>query len=68
MEDGIHCPKCGALMIKKGDKIICSRESCGYEPTIEELLKQNNQLLKRISELEYRLQQVHRIRLRRIDI
>lgn len=24
------CPKCGSFMVEKGDKLICSNETCGY--------------------------------------
>lgn len=29
----MFCPKCGALMVRKGDKWVCP--SCGYEMPIE---------------------------------
>jgi len=24
------CPKCGAYMVEKGNKLLCSNEQCGY--------------------------------------
>jgi DNA topoisomerase-1 len=24
------CPKCGSYMVRKGNKIVCSSETCGY--------------------------------------
>ena len=27
---GKICPKCGALLLQKGNKLVCMEESCGY--------------------------------------
>ena len=24
------CPKCGNYMLEKGNKLVCSQETCGY--------------------------------------
>ena len=24
------CPKCGSYMVEKGNKLVCSQETCGY--------------------------------------
>ena len=24
------CPKCGNYMVEKGNKLVCSQETCGY--------------------------------------
>ena len=29
------CPRCGAYMLEKGNKLVCSDEQCGYEENIE---------------------------------
>ena len=52
--DTVSCPLCGKPWLKvEGNKLICI---CGYietveQPTREELLKENEQLKKRIEEL-----------------
>ena len=30
------CPKCGSYMVEKGNKLVCSQETCGYVETKEE--------------------------------
>ncbi len=25
-----HCPECGSVLLEKGNKLVCSKESCGY--------------------------------------
>ena len=25
-----RCPKCGSLMLEKGNKLVCYNEACGY--------------------------------------
>ena len=25
-----RCPKCGSYMVEKGNKLICSEQTCGY--------------------------------------
>ncbi len=34
---GIKCEKCGAMMLEKGNKLVCMEESCGYvtEKTVQ---------------------------------
>ncbi len=29
------CPRCGAYMLEKGNKLVCSDEQCGYVENIE---------------------------------
>lgn len=65
MEIDMAC-KCGAPLIIKGNKLVCSA-NCGYEreiikpvPSQAELLKENEQLKQRILELETLLR-MHRI-------
>ena len=55
------------MLYYKEGKMICARESCGYQISLpqyhlsyEDLLEENTKLYKRITELEYQLQQVHR--------
>ena len=26
----LKCPKCGSYMVEKGNKLVCSQETCGY--------------------------------------
>ena len=30
------CPKCGSYMVEKGNKLVCSQETCGYVETKDE--------------------------------
>ena len=37
---GEKCPKCGAMMLEKGNKLVCSNEQCGYN-VLSELSKKS---------------------------
>ena len=30
------CPECGAYMVEKGNKLLCSNETCGYRTNLEQ--------------------------------
>ena len=30
------CPKCGSTMFRKGSKLYCAKEGCGYEMPVAE--------------------------------
>ena len=31
------CPQCGSILLEKGNKLVCSKEDCGYvRPAREE--------------------------------
>ena len=31
MKNSHTCPKCGSTMFRKGSKLYCAKEGCGYE-------------------------------------
>ena len=33
------CPKCGSYMVEKGNKLVCSSETCGYVEKMQEVTK-----------------------------
>ena len=44
------CPRCGAYMLEKGIKLVCSDEQCGYGENIENT-KENYENSLNVSEL-----------------
>ena len=38
------CPKCGGLMVRRGNKLVCADSSCGYSASVKENLE-NDSLL-----------------------
>ncbi len=36
------CPECGGLMVRRGNKIVCADNQCGYSKTIKEPLENNS--------------------------
>ena len=53
------CPKCGAPMYQKGNRMVCARQGCDYSydvpvrvPDHGELLKENEQLRAEIRNLK----------------
>ena len=30
-DEKVPCPKCGSTMFRKGSKLYCAKEGCGYE-------------------------------------
>ena len=35
------CPVCGSYMVEKGNKLVCSQETCGYVETRPKDEKEN---------------------------
>ena len=67
MEAEMACPKCNAPLIPKGDKLVCTRETCGYRreivkhiPNQAELLKENEALRAFVEAFLKRTQTVYK--------